>query len=160
MEQSQNYMSVLINALEKKSDALQTILSLTKEQEVLSKADSYPEEDMERILNAKEVQISRIESLDEGFQSIFDRVKAEVKSNTDKYKEEVIKLQELIRECTELGNEIMVLEQRNRERFSILFSKFNSQYSISKTKASVAQNYFRTMNNSKILDPYFVDKKQ
>lgn len=156
----QNYMSVLINTLEKKLDALQIIFSLTKEQEGISKQEEYPEEDMERILNAKEIQISRLNSLDEGFQSIFDRIRSEVKRNPDAYKTEVTKLQELIRECTELGNQIMVLEQRNRERFSILFSKVNSQYSVSKTKASVAQNYFRTMNNSKILDPYFVDKKQ
>lgn len=156
----QNYMSVLIDTLEKKLDALKTILSLTQEQEVISRQDSYPEDEMERILNVKEIQISRLNSLDEGFQSVFDRIKSEVKKNPDAYKDEVEQLQNLIRRCTELGNEIMVLEQRNHERFQILFSKFNSQYSVSKTKASVAQNYFRTMNNSKILDPYFVDKKQ
>lgn len=90
----QNYMSVLINTLEKKLDALQIIFSLTKEQEGISKQEEYPEEDMERILNAKEIQISRLNSLDEGFQSIFDRIRSEVKRNPDAYKTEVTKLQE------------------------------------------------------------------
>ncbi len=160
MDQNRNYMSVLIDTLEKKQDALKTILKLTKEQEGISKQDIYPEGDMEQLLNAKEVQIARLNSLDEGFQSVFDRVRAAVKRNPDLYKDEIIRLQNQIRVCTELGNEIMVLEQRNRERFSVLFSKSHSQYSVSKTKANVAQNYFRTMNNTKILDPYFVDKKQ
>lgn len=160
MEQNKNYLAILVDALEKKKDALQNILRITQEQAELAKADTYQEAAMEKTLNAKEIELSRVNTLDEGFQSVFDRVRSEVKRNQELYKDEIARLQELIRQCTELGNEIMVLEERNRNRFSTLFAKSKKDYSVSRTKANVAQNYLRTMNNTKILDAYFVDKKQ
>ena len=160
MAQSSNYIAILKDALYKKQNALELILKITKAQEVLSKHSSYQEQEMERLLNEKEMQIARINTLDEGFQSIYDRVRVEVKDHPEQYAEEVKQLQDLIRVCTDLGNEIMVLEERNRERFSVLFSNAKSQYTVSKTKANVAQHYHKTMNNTKIMDAYFVDKKQ
>lgn len=157
---SQNYIAVLMDTLEKKKDALQNILRITKEQERIAKEEVYQEEVMEKNLNEKEIQIARINTLDEGFQSVYDRVKRVVKEHPEQYRKEIERLQELIRECTDLGNEIMVLEERNRERFRTLFTQSKRQYSTSRTKANVAQNYFRTMNNTKIMDAYFVDKKQ
>ena len=160
MEQNRKYLAILEDTLEKKKDALQNILRITKEQSELAKADIYQEEAMEQTLNAKELELSRVNTLDEGFQSVFDRIRSDVKRNPEDYREEVGRLQELIRRCTELGNEIMVLEERTRNQFSALFAKSKKGYSVSRTKASVAQNYFRTMNNTKILDAYFVDKKK
>lgn len=160
MAQSDNYIAILKDTIDKKKNALEIILKITKEQERLSKLTSYQETEMERLLNEKEMQIARINTLDEGFQSIYDRVRGEVKEHPEQYAEEVKQLQELIRVCTDLGNEIMVLEERNRNRFSVLFSNAKSQYSVSKAKANVAQHYHKTMNNTKVMDAYFVDKKQ
>ncbi len=160
MAQSDNYIAILKDTLEKKQDALKNILQLTKEQEILSKQASYDEPKMERLLNEKEMQIARVNTLDEGFQSVYDRVRIEVKEHPDQYAEDVRQLQDVIRICTDLGNEIMVLEERNRSRFGVLFSNAKSHYSASKTKANVAQHYHKTMNNTKIMDAYFVDKKQ
>lgn len=157
---SQNYIAVLVDTLTKKMDALQCILRITKEQERIAKEPVYSEEEMEQTLNEKDVQIARINTLDEGFQSVYDRVRQLVKDNPEAYRNELVKLQELIRECTDLGNQIMVLEERNRERFKQVFVQSKRQYSASKNKASVAQNYFRTMNNTKVMDSYFVDKKK
>lgn len=156
----QNYVTVLVETLIKKKDALQTILRITKDQEAMAKGGSYQETDMERMLNEKEIQIARINTLDEGFQSIYERIRNEVMANREPYRAELQQLQQLIRECTDLGNEIMVLEERNQARFRQLFSQSKQQYSVSKNKANVAQNYFRTMNNAKVVDAYFVDKKQ
>lgn len=156
----QNYVQVLIDTITKKEETLRKILEITKQQEVISKQDTYASEDMEKTLNEKEIQISRLNYLDEGFQSVYDRVSAEIRNHIDVYKQDVLVLQDKIRICTEIGNEIMVLEERNRSRFNTLFSKAHTDYSTVKSKASVAQNYFKTMNNSKVMDPYFVDKKQ
>lgn len=156
----QNYVQVLIDTITKKEETLRKILEITKQQEIISKQDAYASEDMEKTLNEKEIQISRLNYLDEGFQSVYDRVSSEIRNHIDVYKQDVLLLQDKIRICTEIGNEIMVLEERNRSRFNALFSKAHTDYSTVKSKASVAQNYFKTMNNSKVMDPYFVDKKQ
>lgn len=156
----ENYVQVLIDTITKKEETLRKILEITRRQELLSKQEVYSSDEMEETLNEKEIQIARINYLDEGFQSVYDRVRSEVRNNIEKYRQDVLTLQERIRTCTEIANEIQVLEERNRNRFSALFSKTRSEYSTSKTRANVAQNYFRTMNNSKVMDAYFVDKKQ
>lgn len=156
----ENYVQVLIDTITKKEETLRKILEITKEQERISKQEVYSSEEMEKTLNEKEIQIARVNYLDEGFQSVYDRVCSEIRNNITKYEQDVLALQEHIRICTEIANEIQVLEERNRNRFSVLFSKVRSEYSTSKTQANVAQNYFKTMNNSKVMDAYFVDKKQ
>lgn len=156
----ENYVQVLIDTITKKEETLRKILEITRRQELLSKQEVYSSDEMEETLNEKEIQIARINYLDEGFQSVYDRVRSEVRNNIEKYRQDVLTLQERIRTCTEIANEIQVLEERNRNRFSTLFSKTRSEYSTSKTRANVAQNYFKTMNNSKVMDAYFVDKKQ
>lgn len=156
----QNYVQVLIDTITKKEETLRKILEITKQQESISKQEVYASEDMEETLNEKEIQIARLNYLDEGFQSVYDRVRSEIRNHLDTYKQDVLVLQDKIRICTEIGNEIMVLEERNRNRFSVLFSKAHADYSSSKSQANVAQNYFKTMNNSKVMDAYFVDKKQ
>lgn len=156
----ENYVQVLIDTITKKEETLRKILEITRRQELLSKQEVYSSDEMEETLNEKEIQIARINYLDEGFQSVYDRVRSEVRNNIEKYRQDVLTLQERIRTCTEIANEIQVLEERNRNRFSALFSKTRSEYSTSKTRANVAQNYFKTMNNSKVMDAYFVDKKQ
>lgn len=160
MAQGDSYIAVLKDTLGKKKDALEIILRITRQQEALSRQPIYQEPEMERLLNEKEMQIARINTLDEGFQSTYDRVRSEVRSHPEQYAADVRQLQELIRICTDYGNEIMVLEERNRSRFQSLFSNARSQYTVSKAKANVAQHYHKTMNNTKIMDAYFVDKKQ
>lgn len=156
----ENYVQVLIDSINKKEETLRKILEITQEQEQISKADVYDSDRMEKTLNEKEIQISRLNYLDEGFQSVYDRVSSKIRKNIDEYRSDIAILQEKIRVCTELGNTIQVLEDRNRNRFSQMFSKTKREYSVSKNKANVAQNYFRTMNNSKVMDAYFVDKKK
>ncbi len=157
---AENYVQILIDTINKKEETLRRILEITEEQERLSKAEEYDSEHMEKTLNDKEIQISRLNHLDEGFQTVYDRVSSEIRNHVDVYKESIQVLQDKIRICTELGNAIRVLEDRNRTRFAQLFSNARKEYSASKTKANVAQNYLKTMNNSKILDAYFVDKKK
>lgn len=155
-----NYVQVLIDTLTEKELTLRKILEITKLQEELSKKDTYAMEDMEKTLDEKEIQISRVNYLDEGFQSVYERIRSELRKNNDKYKVEIAALQDKIRICMDIANEIQVLEDRNRNRFSALFAKTRKQYTTSKTQANVAQNYAKIMNKAKVLDSYFVDKKK
>lgn len=155
-----NYMQVLLETITKKEETLKKILEITKLQEEYSKRDVYPTEEMEKTLNEKDIQIGRLNYLDEGFQSVYDRVRLELRNHKEDYKSEILELQERIRVCTELGNQIQVLEDRNRNRFSVLFTQTKKKYSASKSQANVAQNYAKVMNKAKILDSYFVDKKK
>lgn len=155
-----HYVQVLIDTIHKKEEVLHQILEITKQQEKLSKRDTYASDEMEAAMNEKEILIARLNYLDDGFESVYDRIRSELRNHIEDYRQEIGKLQDAIRKCTELGNEIQILEERNRNRFSMLFSNARSQYATSKTQANAAQSYHKMMNNSKIADAYFVDHKQ
>ena len=155
-----HYVQVLIDTIHKKEEVLYQILEITRQQEQLSKRDTYASEEMEAAMNEKEILIARLNYLDDGFESVYDRIRSELRNHVEDYRQEIGKLQDAIRRCTELGNEIQILEERNRNRFSMLFSNARSQYATSKTQANAAQSYHKMMNNSKIADAYFVDHKQ
>ncbi|MBO5468244.1 MAG: hypothetical protein J6A03_00680 [Lachnospiraceae bacterium] len=155
-----HYVQVLIDTIHKKEEVLHQILEITRQQEQLSKRDTYASEEMEAAMNEKEILIARLNYLDDGFESVYDRIRSELRNHMENYRQEIGILQDAIRRCTEKGNEIQILEERNRNRFSMLFSNARSQYATSRTQANVAQNYHKMMNHSKIADAYFVDHKQ
>lgn len=160
MGKQENYVQVLIRTLQKQVEALSSILEITKEQSRIADAPDFDEVMLEDTLNRKEVQIAKLNELDAGFTSVYGRVRKEIQDNQDEYKEEVLQMQSLIKECTDLGVEIKVLETRNRDKLVQCFSNKQKQYGSQKTAASVASHYSQTMNNTKVADSFFLDRKK
>lgn len=159
MEDSHNYVQILIDTLQKQVDVLKDVLEVTKEQSVIAGKEDFDETLLEESLNKKEVLIAKLNGLDDGFTAVYGRVHSEVREKQDLYREELQRMQSLIKECTDLGVEIKVLEERNRERLMQCFSRKQKQYGSQKTAASVASHYHQTMNNTKVSDSYFLDQK-
>lgn len=160
MGENQRYVAILLDTLEKKQAVLREILLLTQKQESVSKLSMYDEEQMLTLMNKKEVQIAHLNTLDEGFDRVYSRVRLEVRDRKDEYRNDILKMQEYIRVCTDLGNAIMVLEEKNRSRIEQLFMGKRNEYRMSRAKTAVASNYLKTMNNTKVMSAYFVDQKK
>ena len=160
MGENQRYVGILLDTLEKKQGVLREILLLTQEQENVCKQAEYDEEHMSELMNRKEVQIAKLNELDAGFDRVYTRVRLEVRNHKDDYKDQIFKMQEYIRSCTDLGNGIMVLEDRNRSRIEQIFKGKRNEYKMSRAKTAVASNYLKTMNNTKVMSAYFVDQKK
>lgn len=160
MGQQENYVQVLVRTLQKQVETLSDILELTKEQSRIADAPDFDEVMLEDTLNRKEVLIAKLNELDAGFTSVYGRVRKEIQDKQDDYKEEIQQMQDLIKECTDFGVEIKVLEARNRDKLVQCFSNKQKQYGSQKTAASVASHYSQTMNNTKVVDSFFLDKKK
>ena len=160
MGDNHNYIQILVSTLQKQVDVLKEILELTKEQRKIAEATCFDESMLERTLNRKEVLIVKLNELDNGFVSVYGRVRKEVKEHKELYKTELQQLQKLITECTDLGVEIKVLEERNRERLTQCFSGKHKEYGAQRTAANVASRYHQTMHNTKMADSYFFNKKK
>ena len=160
MGEHENYVQVLVRTLQKQVETLSTILEITKEQSRIADAPDFDEVMLEDTLNRKEVLIARLNELDAGFTSVYGRVRKEIQARQDDYKEDIQQMQSLIKECTDLGVEIKVLESRNRDKLVQCFSKKQQQYGSQKTAASVASHYNQTMNNTKVVDSFFLDRKK
>lgn len=159
MEESHNYVQVLIETLQKQVTVLQDILKLTQEQSTIAGKSDFNEVMLEESLNKKEVLIAKLNELDDGFTAVYGRVRSEVMNKQELYRDELKMMQSLIKQCTDLGIEIKVLEERNREKLTQCFANQQKKYGSKRTAASVASRYHQTMNNRKAMDSYFFNQK-
>ena len=149
----------MIDSLKKKKDILIKIVSLNEKQnEILSK-EELNQDAFENNMHEKGECIDELEKLDEGFQSVFDRIKEELSSNKQLYFNEIETMKKLIKEVTELGAKVEVQEARNKVKVEAMFRKQRQEHKEAKRSASMAKSYYQNM--SRINDePQFMDTKQ
>ena len=104
-------------------------------------------------------KIDELEKLDEGFQSVFDRIKEELSDNKQMYSDEIETMKTLIKAVTELGAKIEVQEARNKVKVEAMFRRERQEHKEAKRSASMAKSYYQNM--SRVSDePQFMDTKQ
>ena len=151
MSEEQRYIDMLIDILNKQIATLCEVRDITKKQGDIANSVDFDEDAFDETLSHKDVCIIRLNELDNGFVSVYDRVKKAVKEDPSKYKDKVSKMQELIRRCTDLGNEIQTLETRNKDKIVKCFDNKKQEYSAKQTAATVAGKYNTTMRNVNLM---------
>lgn len=154
-----NYLKVLQESLLKKKDILESILLASEKQRDIVSADNIDWEAFDRSIDAKGLLIENLGKLDDGFQNIYDRVKEELADNKDKYKDEIVAMQDLIRKVTELGTQVETLELRNKALIEKRFAEEHKQIKQSKIGSKVAMEYYQKMNKLNVVDPQLMDRK-
>ena len=154
-----NYLQIMIDSLKKKKDILIKIVSLNEEQEKILSKEELNQDAFEGNMHEKGECIDELEKLDEGFQSVFDRIKEELSNNKQMYVDEIENMKKLIKEVTELGARIEVQEAHNKVKVEAMFRKQRQEHKEAKRSASMAKSYYQNM--SRINDePQFMDTKQ
>ena len=100
---TENYLQIMIDSLLKKIEILKKVSELNEQQSALLDDEEFDGDKLQSNMESKAAYIDELNSLDEGFQAVFDRVKEDVEEYKADYKELVIRLQELIREATSLS---------------------------------------------------------
>ena len=135
-----NYIGIMIESLRRKKDVLTDILKLSEEQSLLLDDPNLEPDTFEKNVNRKAALIDKLEQLDTGFESLYDKVKEELESNRDIHKEQIRQMQELIRALTELNMQIQATEQRQeirkRQPPSLLISGSRQRKSAAARKSS------------------------
>lgn len=154
-----NYLQIMIDSLEKKKDILLKIISLNETQDEILSREELNQDAFENNMHEKGECIDELGKLDEGFQSVFDRIKEELSNNKQLYSNEIESMKKLIKEVTELGARIEVQEARNKVKVEAMFRKQRQEHKEAKRSASMAKSYYQNM--SRINDePQFMDTKQ
>lgn len=154
-----NYLQMMIDSLNKKKEILQKIVSLNEGQdEILSKAE-LNHDAFENNMHEKGECIDVLDKLDEGFQSVFDRIKVELDTNKHMYADEIATMKQLIKEVTELGAKIEVQEARNKVKVEAMFRRERQEHKEAKRSASMAKSYYQNMSKMSN-EPQFMDAKQ
>lgn len=160
MGMEKNYLKILIDSLYKKIAVLDSISAENEKQRVLFMQEGIELEDLEPSLEKKQEYIDKLNELDEGFQSIYDRVKAELQQHPEKYTEEVKEIKELISQITGKSMVVQTEEERNKLAVQECFGKFKKEIRQARTSQKAAVNYYNNMNKLNHMAAQFMDRKK
>ncbi|MCR5195911.1 MAG: hypothetical protein K6D38_06300 [Pseudobutyrivibrio sp.] len=156
-----DYVVMLRESLEKKADILRVLQIRNKEQAAILQDPNTSPEDLEKNMDMKSELIERIIMLDEGFEQLFNRVKAIIDSDRETYADEIRLMQDLIKQVTALTADVEASEYKNKEYAKTRFANIKKDVREIKRSNEVVSSYYKNMMaHNKADDPAFLDKKK
>ena len=153
-------LSILEQSLEKKLLLLDQVLEKSREQEKLLKDPDLTPEDFEQNVEEKGAIIDELNGLDSGFEQVFERIRSELPSHKEEYRDEIKRIQELIREITARSTSIQATEARNKDLAQKKFATIRKQIKEARASRQVVNQYYQNMMKLNFVDPQFMDDKQ
>lgn len=160
MDSNKEYIAILTDSLKKKMEVLNRIKAANAEQKKIALAEPFDGEAFDANMDEKALLIKKLEELDKGFDTVYNRVREELLSNSSAYKPEIEELKRLIGAITGLSMDIQAEEQRNKALVADCFEKAHRKISDAKNTKRIAANYYQTMAKSTYMEPQFLDKKK
>lgn len=155
-----NELQLLIEALEKKEGILQQILDKSKLQlEVTEQAD-FDVERFDQLVDDKAALLEEMTKLDEGFDRTYERIKEELLMHKDEHKKEIAALQKLISKGVGLGAQISATEGRTKDKLAVSLTRTKKELAQKRVSSKIATDYYKSTNNLKHVDSFFLDKKK
>ena len=155
-----NYLSVLEDSLKKKLQILDELTDYTMQQQELLKVEELDYEAFDRLVDQKDPLIQKIMELDQGFETVYDRIKEQLLGNKEQYAAQIRTLQSLIGELTDKSVKLQTMEQRNKSAVEQQFRKSREKIRQGRQNKQAALNYYKNMNNSNYVPPQFLDDKK
>lgn len=154
------YIRMMLDVLEKKEVHLTRLLELTTEQEKLLKDEEFNEAEFALIIEKKSGNLRKLEELDNGFQSIYNRVAEEMKEHKEEYKEQIIEMQGIISRITDLGVKLTALENKNKAVLEVKLQGKKQNIRQFKVSKQTADKYYKNMIGMQTGASYFMDQKK
>ena len=156
------YITILIESLQKKSAILSELIGNSKNQAALLKEDMVDWDAFDRGTDAKSDLINALNQLDQGFETVFAHVGELLQSPEGKktYAQQIRTLQELITEVTDKSVELQADEARNKAAVEKKFQEYIAGIRKGRTSSRVAYGYYQNMNQMNYLPPQFLDNKK
>lgn len=154
------YLTILIESLQKKSKVLEDIQKYNERQAELFKSQEVSLDAFDEVVEEKGKLIDALAKLDEGFETLYARIAEEVASNKDLYADQIKQLQALIAKVTEQSVSIQAQEARNKDLVEQYFRSQKQQLKVKKQSSAVAINYYKNMSKTSVVSPQFLDSKK
>jgi flagellar biosynthesis/type III secretory pathway chaperone len=157
----QNYVNIMIDSLRKKITILDSIIRKNDEQRQIVEAQTTDWDAFDRNADEKSELIDKMEELDQGFDSLFSKVKDLLESPSGKqtYSSQIREMQFLITQITEKSVAIQSAESRNKSLIEKRFTESHQRIGQSRTSSRVARDYYRNMQQTQVVAPAFLDSK-
>lgn len=155
-----DYLRIMAESLEKKKDILDRIIELNRQQKFLLQDPNLSPEDFEQNMQFKSNLVEQLNLLDDGFGELFGHVRDALNSNREQYADEIVRMQELIREITTRTTEIQTQEARNHESAVKKFSTVRSQVRGVRNSQKVVKQYYDNMMSHRSVEAQMIDNKK
>ncbi len=157
---TEGYLQIMIESLEKKIAVLEQVTELNTRQAEISSHQPMDLEAYDKTMDEKGKLIDEINKLDDGFNATYELVKDEVQSAPEKYRDKVLKMQELIRVAVEKGVTVEAQEKRNRSAVENVFRMKRTEIKQLKKSNAAALKYYKSMSKINEVDPQLMDRKK
>jgi len=154
------YIPIMIQSLKKKNQILDVIIQLNQRQRDELENPGLDPDDFDKTVEEKDVQIQKLDTLDTGFQELFEKVREELNDNREAYREEIAQMQKYIRSLMEKSASIQVQEAHNKALMQQKFAAVRRQIKEVRQSQKVVNQYYRNMMKTNFIDPQFTDKKK
>lgn len=156
----ESQLTILSESLDKKLQILTEIQEYNKKQEQSFSGETVNLEGFDEAIAEKGRLIEKLEKLDEGFEAVYHRLADELKDNREKYKPQIMVLQDKIRRVTELGVSVQAQEQRNKKLVEQYFARERSHIRQERKNSRAAYDYYRNMSGAAVTQSHFMDSKK
>ncbi len=150
MNETLGYLQMMIESLRKKDAVLSKIIDKNEAQAACIAEEGYDGVNWEQfnvLIAEKDTLIEKVNELDSGFQSLYDRIKDELTANKEQYKQEIAEMQSLITTLTDKGTKIMTMEERNRAKLERVLMGAKKEIKQSRKSMQVVSSYYKSMSN-------------
>lgn len=155
-----NYLEILEDSLKQKSVILDKITEYNGKQEALLKQEKMSLEDFDFYMEQKDELIEQLGRLDDGFETLYERIRQQLQDNKDAHKEQIGRLQRLITQVTEKSVSIQAQEARNKKLVEEYLIREKQQLGQERQTSKAAYDYYKSMSNSGAVMPQFMDQKK
>ena len=160
MENKNEYVRILVDALKKKKTALEHIKELTDRQMTLLEQPRVDFETFDMLIEEKEIYLDDIKKMDDGFVVTFEKIKGYMADNKQQLAQEIQSMQENIKDITGLAMEIEAMEQRNRKNFEIAMSRERKEIKMRRKSKESASKYYQNFMKATSSESFYMDKKK
>ena len=158
--QNKGYITALKQGLEKKIQILDKIIEENALQRQLLADPELDPDDFEKNLNDKTALVEQLTMLDDGFDTVYERVREELQQNRAAYAVDITCMQKYISAIMEKSTQIQTEEQRNRELVVQKFTSVKKQIREVKSSHKAVNEYYQNMMKLNYVEPQFMDNKK
>ncbi|MDE6686647.1 MAG: hypothetical protein K2K17_04970 [Lachnospiraceae bacterium] len=153
------YLTMLDQSLDQKKQMLDQMIEMTATQKASLDKDPVDWTGFDDLVEKKAEMIERLDRMDDGFESVYERIREELLRNQEQHKDFVASIQKKIQAVSDASAALMAAERRNKELVETKMSEERKKLQQNKTTSKVASNYYRNMNKVNLIDPQLMDKK-
>ena len=156
-----NYIIIMAEVLQKKLSVLEQIMMKNDEQTDILKEEQTDWDAFDRNADEKAELIDQMAELDAGFDRVFTKVEPILSSDEGAaiYRFQIKQMQGLIRQITEKSVSIQATEARNKQLVEQRFAQSHKKFGQSRNSSRIARDYYRNMQQTQVIAPAFLDKK-